>query len=452
MALRLGVRFTFLGFVLTAAISLTGVLYGNTPSENPISERIVGMEFFMATLAVIFYLFVAVMEERKRAAGQLTAELRRASELLAASKAQDAAKSEFIAVFAHELRNPLAPIVSSLEILKLKGGSSDRTTAGAISIIEDRVQTIVRLLDDLLDVSRISRQSFKLQREEIDLRNCVHNSAASLRELVEKHGLAFEVSMPENPLLASADPIRIEQIIVNLLMNAVKYTPRGTIMLSVARDGDYAEIRVKDTGVGIAPEVIGGIFEPFASRREGTHIGMKAGLGIGLWLTKNLVSMHGGTIEAKSGGAGRGSEFIVRLPLEGVPSTVIHHVTPMQNTIEKTSKKILVVDDNEAAAKGLATLLEHVGNTVEIAYVGAEALEKVDIFNPDVVVLDIGLPDISGYEVAAALRKKGFTGSIIALTGYGQEEDKKKAAEAGFDHHLTKPVGIADLQAVLVHA
>lgn len=452
-SLRLGNRFNFLAFLFTSVIAILGTLYGDVISETPLGRRLMTTEFFLATLAVIFYLFTAVVEERKRATRELTNQLARVEDLLTKVSAEDRAKSNFIAIFAHELRNPLAPIVSSIELLKLRFGAHPEI-APVLETIDDRARTIVRLLDDLLDVSRISRQTFKLQREALDVRVRAEHAAHAMRSLAEKHGLTLSVQIPRNAVCVVADPVRIEQIMTNLLMNAVKYTDRGgRITLMVRAMDDRAEIRVRDTGVGIAPEMLSRIFAPFTGLGvEQRQPAMKEGLGIGLWLTENLVKAHGGTIEAKSEGPGRGSEFVVRLPLSKQP---MKYETTFESPAESPDfdanrMKVLVVDDNEAAAQGLGTLLEYSGKTVALAYGGAEAVEKSREFSPDAVVLDIGLPDLSGYEVAQMLRDDGYRGKLVALTGYGQEEDKKKAADAGFDHHLTKPVGIADLLKVLI--
>lgn len=451
-SLRLGNRFTFLAFLMTTAIDILGVLYGHVPSEQTIGYRIIAMELFLAVLAGIFFLFTAVVEERKRATKQLHTQLVVAENLLEETKRQDRAKSDFIAVFAHELRNPLAPIVSSIELLKLRFGAHPEISP-VVETIEDRTRTIVRLLDDLLDVSRISRQTFVLRKERHDVRESVRKVAHASRMLAEKSGLTIGVEVPGYAVIADADPVRIEQMIGNLIINAIKYTESGgRISLSLDTTRDTAIVRVKDTGIGIAPEMLRRIFVPFAGLGvEQRQRSVKEGLGIGLWLTENLVKEHGGSIEAQSDGVGRGSEFIVTLPrIEA--SITTNEPERMQPLQQKNDMRILVVDDNEAAAKGLATLLQHVGNNVEIAYVGADVAPKTREFKPDVVVLDIGLPDMSGYDVAKELRAGGFGGRIIALTGYGQDEDKKKAEAAGFDHHLTKPVGLADLQAVLVAA
>ncbi len=451
-ALRLGNRFTFIAFLVTTIIAITGVLYGNVSSEAPIARRVITTEFFLATLAVIFYLFTSVVEERKRAARLLKGQLARVEDLLTKVRAEDRAKSDFIAVFAHELRNPLAPIVSSIELLKLRFGAHPEI-GPIVDTVDDRTKTIVRLLDDLLDVSRISRQSFRLRRETLDVRERVEHAVNSMRPVIAKHGLSIDVRFPRTAVCVNADPVRLEQIIFNLLMNSVKYTDSGgRISVDVRADSGMAEISVRDTGIGISPEFLKRIFMPFAGLGvEHRQRSIKEGLGIGLWLTENLVIAHQGTIEARSEGAGRGSEFIVRLPcneasMEQEPiAQIVSRDAPADGLM-----KILVVDDNEAAAQGLATLLEYNGKTVAVAYDGAEAVQKSRDFSPDAVVLDIGLPDLSGYEVAQMLRDDGYSGKLVALTGYGQEEDKKKAKDSGFDHHLTKPVGIADLLKVLI--
>lgn len=451
--LRLGMRFTLLAFTLTTILGLAGLLYGWQPEGQEIGQRLLAGEVFIAAIAAIFYLFVAVVEERKRSAKEVGEQLERVNSLLEETKRQDRAKSDFIAVFAHELRNPLAPIMSSTELLKFRWGAHPEI-APIIETIEDRTKAIVRLLDDLLDVSRISRQAFKLRLEHVDMRAIVEKVVRAMRPLTEKCGLALHVSLPRTPVTVDADAVRIEQMVGNLLMNAIKYTdPGGRIDVSLDVNGG-AELRVRDTGIGIESDMLPRIFVPFAGLGvENRQRSVKEGLGIGLWLTENLAKQHGGTITATSEGRGKGSEFTVHLPLAPgsiTSNTIVHEIEHMQPLVQKGSMRILVVDDNEAAAKGLGTLLQHVGNTVELAFLGADVAEKASEFKPDVIVLDIGLPDMSGYDVAEQLRRAGFDGKIIALTGYGQEEDKKKAEAAGFNHHLTKPVGIADLQAVLM--
>lgn len=451
-SLRLGMRFTLLAFAITSIMALTGVFFGHAPSEIPIGRRIITLEVFLAALAGVFYLFVSMVEERQRAARLLNQQLGRVHHLLEDAKRTDRAKSEFIAVFAHELRNPLAPIVSATELLKIRWGAHPEI-APLIETLENRTSTIVHLLDDLLDLARISQGKLRLRKEMAALCDITRRSALSIESQFKSKDQTLTIETPSVPIRMEVDPVRIEQIVNNLLSNASKFSPHGSrIELCVQRappapaGSTRAEIRVTDHGVGIKPEMILRIFEPFLQVETEVR---NSGLGIGLSLTKKLVEEHGGAIIVKSDGERKGSEFVVSLPFSE-EALIMSPIQPMELLIQKTSMKILVVDDNEAAANGLGTLLKHVGNTVEFAYVGADVAYKAQEFKPDVIVLDIGLPDISGYEVAQQLRKNGFGGKIIALTGYGQDEDKKKAEAAGFDHHLTKPVGLADLQAVLL--
>lgn len=448
--LRLGMRFTLLAFAVTSVIGITGILYGFRPENISLGLRLLTTEIFLATLAVIFFLFVSVMEERARASRQLTAQLHRVRGLLQKVQAEDQAKNEFLAIFSHELRNPLAPIVSSLELLKLRGG--DAETQQIIDVVDDRVRTIVRLLDDLLDISRISQKKFQLRRERIDVRTIVEKTIRSCKETAKKRGIDLDAFIPASPLLLDADPVRIEQMLLNLISNAMKYTDSGgRVSVRVAAEDGDAVISVHDTGIGISRDMLKRIFEPFLQleHRERT---VNEGLGIGLSLTEKLVLMHGGSIEARSEGIGTGSEFIVRLPLAETP-TDLPTSSPVPLLMEKTIAQphsVLVVDDNVSAAQALGKLLELQGHRVAYGGNGKEALEKTREFSPEVVVLDIGLPDVSGYEVAEKLRNDmGFRGTLVALTGYGQEEDKQRARDAGFDHHLTKPIGLAQLRAVL---
>ncbi len=448
-SLRLGNRFTYIAFVMSSSILLLGVIYGGVPSVRAMSYNIISTEVFLIMIGVIFFLFSAVVEERKRAARDLFSQLDRVRSLLDAAREEDKAKSNFIAVFAHELRNPLAPIVSAVEMLKLRWGTNPEI-ADLVETIGDRTKTIVRLLDDLLDISRIAEGKLRLQKEFVELTSIIQKSILSIEPQIKAREQSIQISLPSDRVVLHVDPVRIEQVVNNLLSNASKFTPnKGTIEISTVPRESVVDIVIKDSGVGIEPAMLPRIFEPFVQVESSKR--MSEGLGIGLSLTQKLLEVHGGTIEAKSDGTGKGSTFIASLPTAPPApiSTLIHHTTqPM--SLHSNPLKILVVDDNQAAAQGLGTLLTHVGNNVRYAYVGADVPPLVAEFKPDVIVLDIGLPDMSGYEVAKKIRFDGFTGRIIALTGYGQEDDKKKAFEAGFDFHLTKPVGLADLVAALV--
>jgi len=453
-SLRLGVRFTLIAFLVTCVIGLLGALYGNVPSESPLPRRIITLEFFFATLAVIFYLFTAVVEERKRATKELNTQLDRVKGLLDKVQAEDKAKNEFLAIFSHELRNPLAPIVSSLELVKLRlrrMQPHDIELNESIGIIDDRVHTIVRLLDDLLDISRISQKKLNLRRERVDVRDTIDHALQSVQLLAAERNITLIKHLPEHDVILDADPVRLEQMFSNLLNNAKKYTnPGGSVTVSVHTERDNAIISIKDTGIGIEPHLLSRIFEPFLQLDTGHRsAGINEGLGIGLSLTKQLAEMHGGTIEAKSDGRGLGSEFIVCFPLATETSSAARTAAVPQEPRDVLPRTVLVVDDNETAARSLGRLLETLGHTLVYAENGIDALARARDVRPDVVVLDIGLPDFSGYEVAERLRDGGYTGTLIALTGYGQDEDKQRALDAGFNYHLTKPIALADLQMLL---
>ena len=360
-------------------------------------------------------------------------------------------KDEFLAMLAHELRNPLAPIRNALEILRLR--DSDAATRERAREMADRqAQHMSRLVDDLLDVSRISRGKIQLNKKAVEIGPIIERAVESTRPLFEAHGLTLDVQALEAPVWLEADPTRVEQVLVNLLNNAAKYTMAGgRVWVGAEADADCVTLRVRDTGIGIAPELLPRVFDMFV-QAEGSLDRSQGGLGIGLTLVRSLVSMHEGTVEARSEGPGKGSEFIVRLPrLRKSPAAA--PVDPsVGDAPTKPARRVLVVDDNVDAAESLAFLLRTDGHEVDTAYDGVSALEKAHRLLPDVVLLDIGLPGMSGHEVAGRLRQEHRDRSLllIALTGYGQEEDRRRSQEVGIDAHLTKPVDLPDLQALLV--
>ncbi|HVV39107.1 MAG TPA: ATP-binding protein [Candidatus Paceibacterota bacterium] len=453
LAIRIGPRFTILGLFCTTVIAILGTVYGpNAAALDAVQlgNRLFQLEIFINIIAVIFYIIAGLQEERTEVTKALKSYIDKLEDALNRLSLNDRAKSDFIAILAHELRNPLAPIVSSLEFMRLTPRPPEEEEA--LDLMDDRLKTIQRLLDDLLDVSRIERSKIRLKTEVADLRQILQHSAQSIEWQMQNRRQVLTVSVPETPLLLQADPVRIEQVVTNLLTNASKFTNEGgQISLSVAREGDVAAISVIDNGIGIEPSMMERIFEPFLQLETGTRMG--EGLGIGLSLTKKLVEMHAGTIEARSEGAQRGSVFIVRLPLmtaAAMPS--IHEKGAAQTFAEATQGegRVLVVDDNIAAAQGIGKLLAHKGYSVAYASTGDEARKKVHVYRPHTIVLDIGLPDTDGYSLARLLRiKDGYEGLLVALTGYGQAEDKERAKEAGFDYHLTKPISIMDLVAIL---
>ncbi len=354
----------------------------------------------------------------------------------------DRRKDEFLAMLAHELRNPLAPISNAVEIMRLRGPEHSELH-WARDVIARQVQHLVRLVDDLLDVSRITRGKIRLKLEPIDLAAAVSNAVETSRPLIEGRRHRFVVDMPAESIWVKADPARLAQVLANLLNNAAKYTEEeGSIRLSVARDGGQAVVRVRDSGVGIPPEMLAGIFDLF-TQVDRSLDRAQGGLGIGLTLVQRLVQMHGGSVEAQSDGLGRGSEFVVRIPMLTAfqpprPATS----PPAERASAAGHLRILVVDDNADAAVSLSMLLRLDGHEVHMIHSGPAALDAVRKLRPDVVMLDIGLPEMDGYEVARRLRAEqgGADLSLVAVTGYGQDEDQRRCRTAGFDHHLVKPV------------
>ncbi len=381
--------------------------------------------------------------ERRR----LEQELRKRLDELATADRQ---KNEFLAMLAHELRNPLAPIRNALHLMKMPGADAT-TVSEARCMMERQVSQLVRLVDDLLDVSRIVRGKIELRREPVDLAVAIARAVETAQPVVDAQGHQLTISVPEQAVWVDGDLIRLSQVIANLLTNAAKYTTEaGRISVGLERSGGEAVVRVRDTGVGIPPELQPSIFELFV---QGDHslARSQGGLGIGLTLVKRLVEMHGGAITVASAGAGQGSEFTVRLPAlpewrgaepPGSPSA------PPRVTGARR-RRVLVVDDNVDAAESIAVILRASGNDVRSIHDGPSVLPAAKAYRPDVIVLDIGLPGLSGYDVARMLREQAeFRRTLlVAVTGYGQEEDRRRSQEAGFDYHLTKPVDPEALQA-----
>jgi PAS domain S-box-containing protein len=365
----------------------------------------------------------------------------------------DRRKDEFLATLAHELRNPLAPIRNTLQILKMP--RLDATTVErSREMMERQVHQLVRLVDDLLDVSRVMRGKIELRKERVELATVFARAVETVQPLVESQGHELSVELPAESLALDADPIRLAQVIGNLLTNAAKYTEaNGRIRLTARREGDDALVRVEDTGIGIAPDMLLHIFELFV---QADHSSTKAqgGLGIGLTLVKNLVEMHHGTVEAHSDGLGMGSEFIIRLPLmprEERQRTEEDNGEASHESARSPGHPLLVVDDNRDAADSLAMLLRLQGYEVQVAHDGPAALRIAAASRPDLVFLDIGMPGMDGYEVARRLRRTPGLEKVVlaALTGWGQQEDRRRTADAGFDHHLVKPPEPKALENVL---
>jgi PAS domain S-box-containing protein len=356
-------------------------------------------------------------------------------------KEEDRRKSEFLALLAHELRNPLSPLRNGLQVIGLAGDDRE-SVEQARGLMERQLQHLVRLVDDLLDVSRISRGKLVLRKERILLTAAVGHALEICGHSIEEQGHELIVGLPEDPIYVDADRTRLAQAISNLLSNSAKYSdPGGHIWLTVTRDGPEAIISVRDTGVGIPPDQLARVFEMFM-QVEGSLEKSQGGLGVGLAIVRRLVEMHGGTVEAHSEGRGKGSEFVIRLP---VALAVVTDQTPREVASQAPTtprRRVLVVDDNVDAAESLGVMLRLMGNEVQVAHDGEEAMELASLLGPDLVLLDIGMPRLNGYDVARRIRDRpwGKAMTLVALTGWGQEEDRRKSQEAGFDLHMVKPV------------
>ena len=356
-------------------------------------------------------------------------------------------KDEFLGMLSHELRNPLAPIRNSVYVLENADPASEQA-ARARAVLRRQSEHLTRLVDDLLDVTRIARGKIELRRSRTDLREAVWRAAEDFRLMMDERGVAFRTVLPEEKTWADVDPTRINQVVGNLLHNAAKYTRRGDqVTLSLRTDQGAAEIRVRDTGAGIEASLLRRVFEPFVQGNR-TLSRTEGGLGLGLALVKGIVELHGGEVRAGSEGVGKGTEFVVRFPLhQGAAQTPHVHVAAGPGG---GGRRVLVVDDNVDAAESLADLLRLLGHQAEVAHDGPSALAKVQTDAPEVVFCDIGLPGMDGYQVARALRARvGDELQLVALTGYAQAEDVSRALEAGFDAHVAKPPDPARIEKLL---
>ena len=372
-------------------------------------------------------------------------------------KEADRRKDEFLAMLGHELRNPLAPIRNAVQFLQ-RVVPGDEQINRMLAVIDRQARQLTGLVDDLLDVSRITRGQINLRKQALSLAEVVTQAVETSRPLLEARRHRFDLQLPDEPIVVEADPTRLTQVILNLLNNAAKYTEEGgRIGLIVERQDAEVVVRIRDTGMGIPAEMLPRIFEPF-TQVEHTLDRAQGGLGIGLTLVRRLVEMHGGTVQAFSEGRGRGSEFVVRLPIpqQALPSPVVGQAFQPDEPKRPAGKpdlqrRILIVDDNKDSAESLTLLMRMLGHEVRMAHDGETALEIARQFSPDIVVLDIGLPRLSGLEVARRLRHDlGLRDTLlIAMTGYGQEEDRRRSQGAGFNAHLVKPVDFGELRALL---
>jgi PAS domain S-box-containing protein len=377
----------------------------------------------------------AALEARKDAEAQLQS-------INAQLSVADRRKDEFLATLSHELRNPLAPMRSALDVLKMKlHGMADERL---LSVFDRQLRHLTRLVDDLMEVSRISQGRMVLQLEPVDLVGLLRSAAQDVATLMQAAQHTLRLSLPQQAVFVNGDATRLVQIILNLLTNAAKYTPNGGLVsLELTHDQEHATVLVQDNGIGIPSEALSTVFEMF-SQLEPALERARGGLGIGLALVRGLVELHGGTICADSAGVGKGSRFTVRLPLTARPLSC----QPEQASRSRQANlRVIVVDDNEDAAETITMALSLFGCEIRMAHTAEAALLLVSEFKPQVALLDIGLPDLNGYELAKRLRKleDGLHMKLIALTGWGQEKDRQLAFDAGFDHHLTKPVDFEKL-------
>jgi PAS domain S-box-containing protein len=356
-------------------------------------------------------------------------------------KEADRRKDEFLALLAHELRNPLAPIRTGLELMRL--AVDDRQVVEEVrTMMVRQTQQMVRLIDDLLDVNRITRGAIELRKSTVELTSIIANAVDTARPAIDEAGHQLKVILPKQPILLEADATRLSQVVSNLLNNAAKYMPRGgSIMLTAERQDAEVVVSVADTGIGIPTEMLDRVFDMF-TQVDRSMERSQGGLGIGLTLVKRLVELHGGTVEAHSSGRGKGSEFRVRLPILQFPTGELKVNDAGDCQPLAGRRRMLVVDDNEIAAKMLGMLLTALGNEVRSCYDGLTAIDVASEFHPDIILLDLGMPKLNGYETAIRIREQPWGKHVVlaALSGWGQDEDKRQTRQAGFDHHFVKPL------------
>ena len=363
---------------------------------------------------------------------------------------QARAKDDFLATLSHELRNPLSALSTAAHLLDRESLDA-KTEVTARQIVKRQTRLMSRLLDDLLDVSRITRGKLEIRKAPIEVSAIIESAIETVQPWLNRKGHAFSVNVPERDVIIEADAVRVAQVLANLLTNAAKYTePHGRIELTVQRQGDVMEFRVRDSGIGIPPDNQSEIFKMFAQLRPAIERS-EGGLGIGLALAKGLVDLHGGSIDVKSQGVGRGSEFTVRIPIAQATAAAGTNAEKVVSDGEAARCELIVADDNADALQSLAMLLEQEGHTVRTASDGNAALALAQQKIPDVMLLDIGMPGLNGYEVASRVRdlNGGEAVMLVALTGWGQPADRHRAREAGFDHHLTKPIDYDELAGLL---
>jgi len=392
----------------------------------------------------------AARAEVERTVQELERQARALVEARARAEEATQAKDEFLAMLGHELRNPLSPILTALQLMRLKNQSSREQ-----DVIERQVESLMRLVDDLLDVSRITRGKIELRKERVELAELAARAIEMASPVLEKKRQVLAVDIPRRGLLVEVDPSRLAQVLANLLTNAAKYSDTDTeIVFAAERDDAHVRVRVKDRGVGIGPEMLNRVFDLFVQHRQSIDRS-QGGLGLGLAIVRSLILMHGGTVRAYSDGEGKGSEFVVELPgaVGEVPLALPSQPLASVNGLRRNAlspERVLVVDDNEDATMLISEALDSLGYVVRTAPDGPTALRIAEEFKPQVALLDLGLPVMDGYELARRLRETTSISTLrlIAVTGYGQAEDKRRSQQVGFDAHLVKPIALHQLQQV----
>jgi signal transduction histidine kinase len=455
-ALRLGQHATATLVFGSLAVTIVATIAGRGPFvTNNLGASLLQVALFMAVVAVTGLFLGAATAERNRAErgrSEDYARLRSSEERMARQAeelaAADRRKDEFLAVLGHELRNPLAPLQNGLELLAL-GGHDPALVVHSRQLMERQLRHLVRLVDDLLDVARIRSGKIVLEIERVELAPMITSAVELARPLIDSRHHELQVVLPPEPLWTDGDRIRLPQLLANLLNNSAKYTGEGgSITLSVAQLESDIVVNVRDTGIGMDARALANVFELFAQAAGPTHA-VQGGLGVGLSLARSIAELHGGVLTAHSEGLGKGSQFVLRLPAAEAP--LARADTATQPSEPGMRQRILVVDDNVDAAESLGTMLAYSGHEVRVAHGGVEALSTAREFSPNVMILDLGMPEMDGYAVARAVRSdpKFADTRLIALSGYGQADDRRRTADVGFDEHLVKPVEHDVLNAAL---
>lgn len=436
-------------------LTISGV--GTYATSTRRAYSIEGLVLYIAFGVVCICIFELRRKEHKKAVKQAESSQRELHRRIEELAEVDRQKNEFLAMLSHELRNPLSPILNCVKMLSTLADRNDEQEVQKRqemhAIIQRQVKHMAKMLDDLLDIGRLNQGKIKLRREPVDLVRSAKNVLAAQHSniLARKHVLESE--FPQQPVTINGDPDRIEQIVTNLLGNAIKYTnDGGAIRVSVGHAPDgWAAFTIQDNGVGISPDAFKTLFKIFSQASHSLDRS-QGGLGIGLALSQELARLHGGLIQAHSDGLGKGSTFTLRLPASK-SNGQLHQHPASAHKLEKAheSLRILIADDNYDAANSLSMLMSEPGHDCIVVYDGATALEKVNSYNPEVVLLDIGLPRLDGYTVCKMMRDAGFGGLVVAVTGYGSSDDRRRSREAGFDYHLTKPVDSHEIELIVNH-